>query len=170
LFLAEADSYPLCRTVSDIWELISGKLAGKDSPPEPRYPVFVNNEDLAVAHVKAIEKPVAKNNRYMTVGPNLPFFFIFSHYALTDAFELVLKIAGKYYTAEAVEILYRHFPQHAARFPKRQPNFKRPASVFDIDSSKARNQLLERDFISFEETVVDTVNRLFEIERKLQAK
>jgi nucleoside-diphosphate-sugar epimerase len=145
--------------------LVSGKHGGKDCP-ETGFPVYVHIEDVGVAHVNAFEKPVAKNNRYMLVSPSsfLMFLCVF-----TDVRTRV-KVAGMFFNPDMVEILHRHFPQHAARFPKRQPDFKRPSNYFSVDSSKAKNQLLGRDFISFEQTVVDTANRLFELEKKLQAK
>jgi nucleoside-diphosphate-sugar epimerase len=46
--------------------LISGKHGGKDAP-ETGFPVYVHIDDVAQAHVDAIEKPVANNNRYLMV-------------------------------------------------------------------------------------------------------
>jgi hypothetical protein len=76
-----------------------------------------------------------------------------------------VKVAGKFFNPEAVEVLYKYFPEHSTRFPKRQPNFKRPA-MFDVDSSKVKKQLLERDFIPFEKVIMDTAKKLFELEQE----
>jgi UDP-glucose 4-epimerase len=65
--------------VSAMWDLISGEYAGKDCP-ETDFPLYIHNEDLAVAHVYAIEKLAAKGNRFMTVGPSLSMY----HYAYAD--------------------------------------------------------------------------------------
>ena len=105
--------------------------------PATGFPGFVDVRDVAIAHVAAKKAPSASNSRYMVV-------------------------AG----------LYR-FEQVAAIAQKRHPERKlvqgdtSPLDCYDIDGSKAKRELLQKDYINFEQCISDTVDQLYELEKKL---
>lgn len=54
-------------TSNEMWQLISGELAGKECPPTP-FPAQCDVADVAIAIVRACEVPAARNQRYMMGG------------------------------------------------------------------------------------------------------
>ncbi|GAB5587121.1 hypothetical protein Unana1_02021 [Umbelopsis nana] len=105
--------------------------------PPTGFPGFVDVRDTAKAHVAALKVPSASNSRYLVA-------------------------AG----------LYR-FEQVAAIVQKRHPERNlvqgdtSPLDCYDIDGSKTKRELLQKDYINFEQCITDTVDQLYELEKKL---
>lgn len=95
---------------------------------------------VATAHVLAFEKPEAANQRYL--------------------------ISSSAYNYQQVcDIIREKFPELRAMTPKGKTGEPLPA-VYQLDTSKAVNQL-GMVFTPLEKTVVDTVNNLLELQKKL---
>jgi nucleoside-diphosphate-sugar epimerase len=106
------------------------------SVPETNFPGFVDVRDAATAHVAALTAPTASNSRY--------------------------SVAGGLYS----------FGQVAAIAKKRHPDrqlAQGDTSLIDsynIDGSKCKRELLQRDYITFEKCISDTVDQLYELEKQ----
>ncbi|KAJ7707355.1 NAD-P-binding protein [Mycena rosella] len=117
-------------SVAFMWDLASGKF--KDSVP-PGPPVHVDVRDVALAHVRAVERDVAKNQRYLLV-------------------------AGSHIPDEFTDVIRRHFPTLRDNLPPvdlskaRQSNFK-------FDASKVQREL-GIQFTPLATMVVDTMNTI----------
>jgi nucleoside-diphosphate-sugar epimerase len=109
---------------------------GKDLPVA-RVPFWVDGRDLALAHVEALLRPQAGNKRYTIAAPEL-----FSYQL-------------------AAEIIEKHFDW--ARGSVQHPEFKQEIdSSHDLDGHTAVKEL-GVTYRSFEQTVVDTIQRACEI-------
>jgi nucleoside-diphosphate-sugar epimerase len=95
---------------------------------------------VATAHVLAFEKPEAANQRY-----------------------LISSTAYNY--QQVCDIIREKFPELRALTPKGKSGEPLP-DVYQLDTSKAVNQL-GMVFTPLEKTVVDTVNNLLELQKKL---
>lgn len=101
--------------------------------PPTGVPAFVDVRDVAVGHVSALTVPQASNARYVLS-------------------------AGSF-----------TFEQAAALAQKRHPKIQilqgdtSPLDCYTVDGSKSRNDLLHRDYITFEQCISNTADQLFEI-------
>jgi hypothetical protein len=64
-----------------IWDIANGKY--KDGIRLLSFPVYVGSGDVALAHVRAIEADVARNNRYLLIGGNFV-CLVYPQLVLTD--------------------------------------------------------------------------------------
>ncbi|CAM0135427.1 hypothetical protein VKS41_005064 [Umbelopsis sp. WA50703] len=104
--------------------------------PPTGVPAFVDVRDTAVGHVRALTTPEASNTRYVLS-------------------------AGSF-----------RFEQAAAIAQKRHPQIDilqgdtSPLDSYTIDGSKAKKDLLHRDYITFDQCISDTADQLFELAKK----
>ena len=106
-----------------------------ESPGETPFPFCVDVRDVAKAHVRAYQEAIASNQRYLTVS-------------------------GTYSQQQLVDIMRKHFPSLEGHLPAGRTE---EGEVVGGDNRKAIRDL---GFAprGLEETIVDTVNRLLEIE------
>ncbi|KAL8277114.1 hypothetical protein RQP46_010442 [Phenoliferia psychrophenolica] len=105
------------------------------------FPVFVDVRDIARLHVLATTEEAAKGQRYLCV-------------------------AGHYDDSQIADIIIRNFPEQAHRIPK-APVTSGPEH-FKTDTSKVEKELGIK-WISFEESIKDTVKVIFDLEKSLKA-
>ncbi|KAF7340241.1 NAD-P-binding protein [Mycena venus] len=123
-------------SVSFLWDLASGKF--KDGVPGGP-PVYVDVRDVALAHVRAVERDVAKNQRYLLVaGSNIP--------------------------DEFADVISRHFPRLRDNLPPIDLS-KAGQSHFKFDASKVQREL-GIQFTSVERMVVDTVTSILLLQQQ----
>lgn len=112
-------------------DLIQGKY--KDELPPTRVPLWVDVRDLALAHVRAIERPEAQGKRFFLV-------------------------AGQFRNSEMVDIVKKNFPELKDKLPtKYEPNPKE--FPFGVNNSRAK-EVLGLEFKSFDECITDLVKSL----------
>ncbi|CAG8075009.1 unnamed protein product [Penicillium nalgiovense] len=106
-----------------------------ESPGETPFPFCVDVRDAAKAHVRAYETAIASNQRYLTVSNT------YSH-------------------QQFVDIMRKHFPSLEGRLPAGR------AEENEVAGGDNRKAIRDLGFApgGLEETVVDTVKRLLEIE------
>jgi len=126
-------------SVAFLWDLASGKF--KDGVPAGP-PVHVDARDVALAHVRAVERDVAKNQRY-------------------------LLLAGSHIPDEFADVIYRHFPDLRDNLPPFDLS-KAGQSQVKFDASKVQREL-GIEFTSVETMVVDTVNAILLLQKQLTA-
>jgi nucleoside-diphosphate-sugar epimerase len=97
---------------------------------------------VAQAHFLAYTKSEAANQRYIVT-------------------------AGSYSYQQAVDIIRSKFPELKDKLPEGQAGAALPP-IYELDTSKVRTQL-GLTFRTKEETFVDTVNSLLELEKKVGA-
>jgi len=126
-----------------MWSLINGK---EDDPiPATQFCVGIDVRDVAELHVKAVENPAAKDVRLLT-------------------------IAWHIFNSEVVEILRKTFAGDKAKYQRIPSNGGDPVYPhFDSDSNEAET-ILGHPWISAEKSVVDSANRLWEIEAEINGK
>ncbi|TGJ88146.1 hypothetical protein E0Z10_g672 [Xylaria hypoxylon] len=123
--------------------LIVGKW--KSEIPATGVHLFVDVRDVAKAHVEAMERPEAGGNRYLVA-------------------------AGRFTNKDFVPIVRKNFPQLADKLPEDSvPGGDYPGgsidNVYKFDNSKATKEL-GLDWISLEQSVVDTVGSLLSVGAK----
>jgi nucleoside-diphosphate-sugar epimerase len=123
-------------STSDIWKLISGEL--KEVPETP-IPTWSDVRDVALAHVRAVEVPAARNQRY-------------------------LMIEGHFSFDQAAHVLHKNFPELSSRVP---PSKNTPPGPHHKSNSSKVQRELGITFKTFEQTITDTAARLLELEKKL---
>lgn len=120
-----------------IRDLAQGKMREKLEPTAPVF-TFVDVRDVALAHVRAIQKPQAGGKRFYVVGG------YFSNKRLAD----VMRAAG--------------FPELEGRLPTEGvavDDF--PDDVYGFDNTRSR-EVLGIEYRGLEESVVDTVRSILE--------
>jgi nucleoside-diphosphate-sugar epimerase len=124
------------KTTAPIWQLIAGGLM--EVPPTTS-PVYVDVRDVALAHVRAVEIPVARNQRYMLNA---------GHFSFDQVAHLIrqkrLELASNVPSSEGLP----------------------PSPHFKTDSSKAERDLGIK-FITFEKMILDTVDKLVQLNKSL---
>jgi nucleoside-diphosphate-sugar epimerase len=109
--------------------------------PPTGFTVYVDVRDVALAHVRAIERSdVARNQRYLLV-------------------------AGHFSFDQAAAVISGQRPALKDKVP--ETDGRGPAPHYDTDNSKIRKDL-GLEFTPFEKMVLDTVDRLVELQSKLQ--
>jgi len=125
---------------ADFYRLFNGST--KEVPPTGFW-AYTDVRDLAKAHLLAYTTEAAANQRF----------------AITN---------GRYSYQRLVDIIRAKFPELRDSTPEGNADEPYPP-VYSYDASKAKKEL-GLEFRSIEETVVDTVNSLREMEKKLAAK
>ncbi|KAF7846143.1 hypothetical protein BT93_L5146 [Corymbia citriodora subsp. variegata] len=114
-----------------IRDMIQGKF--KDGLPPTRVILFVDVRDLALAHVRAMEREEAENKR----------FFI---------------TAGFFQNSDVAKIIKDNFPELKEKLPKEmEPDIKE--FPYKIDNSRA-TKILSIEWRKLEESVIDTVKSM----------
>ena len=126
-------------STSAIWEIVNGTAK---TIPATGFPYFVDVRfvdvrDTAKAHVAALKVPSASNSRYLVA-------------------------AGRYRYEQVAAIVQKRHPER-----KLVQGDTSPLDCYDIDGSKAKRELLQKDYINLEQCITDTVDQLYELEKKL---
>ncbi|KAK9448668.1 uncharacterized protein V1518DRAFT_417864 [Limtongia smithiae] len=116
---------------ANIWSLVNGSL--KTIPPA-RVPLWVDVRNVAQAHVLALEKPAAENQRYFVV-------------------------AGKYSFSEIAADLAKAFPELASGIPTTAD--APDAETFGVDNSKSIRDL-GLEYISLDQSVTELTKQLLD--------
>jgi nucleoside-diphosphate-sugar epimerase len=121
----------------EFYKLMNGT---QKTVPPTGFTVYVDVRDVALAHVRAIERPdVTRNQRYLLV-------------------------AGHFSFDQIAAIISSQRPALKSKVP--ETDGRAPAPHYDTDNSKARKDL-GLEFTSFEKMVLDTADRLVELEGQL---
>lgn len=112
-------------------DMIQGKF--KDGLPPSRVVIFVDVRDLALAHVRAIERPEAAGKR----------FFI---------------VAGFFRNADVADIIKKNFPEYASKLPSSYERHPKEFP-FKIDNSRSKD-VLGLKYRELETSIVDLVKSL----------
>ncbi|KAJ6623619.1 NAD-P-binding protein [Mycena sp. CBHHK59/15] len=122
-------------SVAYIWGMANGKY--QDGVPSASSPVYVAARDVALAHVRAVERDLAKNQRYLLIG-------------------------GSCVSDQIVDVIQRNFPELRDNLP---PVDLSQVATFKFDASKTETEL-GITFTSLEEVVVDTIAALLVLKQK----
>ncbi|KAJ3514445.1 hypothetical protein NLJ89_g2377 [Agrocybe chaxingu] len=127
-------------SVKYLWNMADGTF--KNGVPAIGFPVCSDVRDVALAHVRAVERDAAKNQRYLV-------------------------IANHYNPDMAVEVIGRAHPElKDNRLPPVDPVKIKQLIPFNVDTSKTQKDL-GIVYTPFEKTIVDTVDYLLEVEKQL---
>ncbi|KAJ6614873.1 NAD-P-binding protein [Mycena sp. CBHHK59/15] len=132
-----ASTSSLNTSVSIMWGIASGTY--KNGIPAAGSPVYVDVRDVAMAHLRAAELDVAKNQRYLLIG-------------------------GSYLPSQLVEVIQHNFPELRDNLPP-VDSTKLEVSAFKFDSSKARNEL-GIPWRPFHIMIVDTIAPLLALQKQ----
>ncbi|KAI9873719.1 MAG: methylglyoxal reductase (NADPH-dependent) gre2 [Pleopsidium flavum] len=124
-------------SAADIYRLINGS---ENVVPPTQFWAFADVRDVAKAHRLAYESSQAANQR----------FFITS---------------GSYSYQMVCDVIRKNFPELKDRTPAGKQGSGLGAEVYKVSNEKAKKEL-GLSFRSLEETIVDTVRRLLELERE----
>jgi nucleoside-diphosphate-sugar epimerase len=124
---------------ADFWRLINGS---EKRVPDTGFFGFADVRDLAQAHLLAYESEKAANERYLITN-------------------------GPYTYQMFIDIIREKFPDLKDKVPEGNPGAGLP-DVYKIDNSKGIKELGIK-YKSMEQTVVDTVESLLALEKKLSA-
>jgi nucleoside-diphosphate-sugar epimerase len=100
-------------------------------------------QTVAHAHLRAYQAEAAANQRYLIAG-------------------------GAYSFQKIVDVIREKFPELHDKVPVGEPGQALP-NVYQLSTSKAKQDLGILEYLPFEETVVDTVKSLVALEQKLAA-
>jgi len=125
---------------ADFYRLIDGSTK---EVPETGFYAYVDVRDVAKAHLLAYTTEAAANQRYAVSG-------------------------GPYTYQRFVDIIRAKFPELRDSTPEGNANEASP-DVYSLDTSKIKREL-GLEFLPIEETVVDTVNSLLALKKKLASK
>ncbi|KAF5370905.1 hypothetical protein D9615_009806 [Tricholomella constricta] len=131
----------LNESMKDVWTLINGDSKG-GAPPTP-FPVLCDVRDVAKAHVLAVQKEEAKNERFLTI----------SHHFKN---EQIIAIAATY-------------PELRDNLPDVSSFKYDPGDHFGTDNTKIQTKL-GMTFIPMEKTIRDTIDRLLVLKKELSAR
>jgi nucleoside-diphosphate-sugar epimerase len=107
----------------------------KTGIPDTGLCIWIDVRDIALLHVLALESEEVIGQR-------------------------VFSTAGYYSNKEIVEIIRKHYPEYEDKLPgKDVTSGGLPAAYFKINNSRAK-KLLGKDFITFEQSMVDLVKTL----------
>ncbi|KAJ6498049.1 NAD-P-binding protein [Mycena vitilis] len=121
-----------------LWDMANGKY--KAGVPNVGSPVYVDVRDVALAHVRAVERDAAKGQRYLLIG-------------------------GLYVPDQFVGVIHRQFPGLRGNLPPADLS-KAGQSGFEYDSSKAVKEL-GIEYTSLETMVVDTIKSILLLQKQL---
>jgi len=130
-------------SVKYLWNMADGTY--KAGVPAIGFPVCTDIRDVALAHVRAVERDAAKNQRYLVIGHT-------------------------YNPDKCVEIIGKAHPElKESRLPPVDNAKLNQVANFKYDTSKAERDL-GITYTPFEQTVLYTIDYLLEVEKKLAAK
>lgn len=133
---AVPDMNKLNTSAADIYRFINGSSA---TPGETPFPLCVDVRDVALAHLRAFEIPEAGGQRFAVS-------------------------LGNFTYQQVCDIIRERFPELKEKVPEGTPGAEAPKS-FALDCEKAR-KVLGIEFRGLEETVVDSVKSLLELEKR----
>lgn len=113
--------------------MIQGKFKKEVGPS--RVPLFVDVRDIALAHVRAIEREEAQGKRFFVT-------------------------AGFFRNSEVVDIIKKNFPDLVGQFPDKYETLPKEFP-FKYDNSRSRS-VLGLEYRSLEESITDLVKSLKE--------
>lgn len=117
-----------------IRDMVQGKM--KDGlAPSGTY-LWVDVRDVAFAHVAAMEKPEAGNNRFFVTN-------------------------GFYSNGEIAEVIYKEFPDLQSKLPEDRKSDK-PSDLYDYDNSKSL-KVLGIKYHSLDQSISDCAKSLLEV-------
>lgn len=122
---------------AEIWGFIKG---GRTEVGDAAFPAFTDVRDVAEAHLLAYEKENAAGQRYFVTS-------------------------GNYSNQQVCDIIRKHFPELRDRVPEGEPG-KPLGEMYTTNTSKAQREL-GLQFNSLENTIVDTVKNLLELEKSV---
>lgn len=157
----------LNESAKNIWNVVNGSF--KDGCPPTFVPIFVDVRDVALAHVRAVEREEAKGQRYLLIGGlcvSLRFTLISPMLSPSSGNEAMIIYSNVQANENIVDIVARSHPEIADRLPKVDVSKVTHDGHFTFDSSKAERQLGIR-YTSLEDSVKDTADRLLELEKML---
>ncbi|KAJ7908450.1 NAD-P-binding protein [Mycena leptocephala] len=129
----------LNRSVAFLWDIARG--AHKSGLAlSASHAMYVSARDVALAHVRAAELPIARGGRYILT-------------------------AGSFETADLLSIIARNFPTLRPNLPAPAPSPPAASDKILIDASKTTREL-GFAWMSLERTVVDTIAALLALEAK----
>ena len=116
-------------------DLIQGKFKNQDIPPTGIH-IWIDVRDLAEAHVKGMEVPEAGGKRFFAT-------------------------AGYFSNKQIVDIIRKNFPEYNDKLPAENAKGGDypEGGIFKINNKRIQ-EILGLKFISFEQSVVDTVKSL----------
>jgi nucleoside-diphosphate-sugar epimerase len=107
----------------------------KTEIPDTGLAIWIDVRDIALLHVLALESKEVIGQR-------------------------VFSTAGYYSNKEIVEIIRKHYPEYEEKLPSKDVTSGGiPEAYFKINNSRAK-KLLGKDFITFEQSIVDLVKTL----------
>ncbi|KAI5923673.1 ketoreductase [Camillea tinctor] len=116
-------------------DLVSGKY--KDGMPPTGIPLWVDVRDVALAHVRSLERPAAVGKRFFTV-------------------------AGHHSHRDLLRIVRDNFPELREKLPESGGEPSKDLPSWGYDNSSA-SEVLGIKWTTFEKSTVDTVKSLLEI-------
>lgn len=122
---------------AEIYSFINGS---KTEVGDAAFPAFADVRDVAEAHVLAYEKEEAAGQRYLIS-------------------------TGNYSNQQFCDVIRKHFPELKDRVPEGTPGAPL-GEMYRTDNSKAKRELGLK-FHTLEETVVDSVKNLLELEKSI---
>ncbi|KAJ6583799.1 NAD-P-binding protein [Mycena sp. CBHHK59/15] len=125
-------------SVQFMWDMANGKYKG--GVPTIGSPFCIDARDVALAHVCAVERDVAKNQRYLLID-------------------------GIYAPDECVDVIQRHFPELCDNLPPVDLS-KAGKLPFKYDASKTQTEL-GIEFTPLETMVVDTIRTILDLKKQL---
>ena len=134
----------LNQSISVIWTIINSKSSEPSLPTE--FPVGVDIRDVAELHVRAIERPeISAGNRFLCIAYHI-------------------------FNSEIADLLREYISGDKEKLFKIRSSEGDPIyEHFNSDSHEAE-KLLGKPFIGANQSIIDTVERLWAIEAKLNKK
>ncbi|KAJ6480084.1 NAD-P-binding protein [Mycena vulgaris] len=120
-----------------LWDIANGKY--KTGVPIMGSPFYVDARDVALAHVRAVERDIAKGQRYLLIG-------------------------GTYVPDHLIDVMYRHFAELRDNLPPADLS-KAGQPAFKHDSSKATREL-GINYTALETMVVDTISHILALQKR----
>ncbi|KAJ7836341.1 NAD-P-binding protein [Mycena olivaceomarginata] len=121
-----------------LWDMANG--AYKAGVPTVGSPVYVDARDVALAHVRAVERDAAQGQRYLLIG-------------------------GTYIPDQFVDVIHRHFPELRDNLPPMDLS-RVGQSSFKYDSTKATREL-GIVYTALETMVVDSISSILALRAQI---
>ncbi|THU94666.1 hypothetical protein K435DRAFT_667938, partial [Dendrothele bispora CBS 962.96] len=130
-------------SVGFMWKMADGTF--KNGVPATGFPVYVDGRDVALAHLRALERDQAQGQRYLLIG-------------------------GTYVADRFVEAIGKHFPELKPNLPPVDlSQVEATKEKFKFDNSKATRGL-GIQFSGIDELVKGTVGRILELKKQFESK
>ncbi|KAK7449183.1 hypothetical protein VKT23_013329 [Stygiomarasmius scandens] len=130
-------------SVGFMWKMADGTF--KNGVPATGFPVFVDARDVALAHLRALERDQAQGQRYLLIG-------------------------GTYVADQFVEAIGKHFPELKDNLPPVDlSQVEATKEKFKFDNSKATTDL-GIQFSGIDDVVKGTIARILELKKQFESK